>query len=89
MTSIRFDIPRELEERLKRECGDLDRAAKEAFLVDLYRLGKLTHHQLATTLGLSRYDADGVLKRHNVTEDLPTIAEHRLEVERLVKLIGE
>ena len=39
-------------------------------MVELYREGRISHGELAEGLGLSRYQADGVLKRHNVTEDL-------------------
>jgi hypothetical protein len=35
----------------------------------LYRQAKLTHHQLATALGLDRFAADELLQRHQVTED--------------------
>ena len=38
-------------------------------LVELYRQGRISHGELAEGLGLSRYETDGVLRRH-VTEDL-------------------
>jgi predicted HTH domain antitoxin len=44
--------------------------AKELLLVDLYRKEQITHHQLATALGLNRYETDGVLKRHGVEMEL-------------------
>ena len=39
-------------------------------LVELYRLGRISHGELAAGMGPSRYGTDGVLVRHNVTEDL-------------------
>ena len=68
--SISFSLPQSLETDLRRQVADLDQAAKEAFLVELFRQQKLTHRQLAEALGLSRYETDGVLKRHEVHCDL-------------------
>jgi len=84
--AVSFDLPTDIEEFLRRELGNLDEAAKEAALVELYRQDKLTHHQLSQALGLSRLDADGVLKKHNVTEDLLTVEELERQVEDLRRL---
>ena len=35
--------------------------------MNLYREDRITHHQLAAALGLSRLEAEGVLKRHKVS----------------------
>jgi len=66
MGNISFDIPKSLEDRLGRDGVSLAEAAKEAFLVDLYRNQRITQHQLAGALGLTRLETDGVLKRHGV-----------------------
>lgn len=68
--AITFSLPEPLESELRRDVGDLNAAAKEALLVELYRHEKLTHSQLSSLLGLSRYETDGVLKRHGVYYDL-------------------
>lgn len=73
--SVSFDLPESIERQLREELGDLDAAAKEATLVELYRQGKLSHGKFAEGLGVSRYQADAVLKRYGVIEDLPTLAE--------------
>ena len=65
---------------------DLPRTVRLAALVELYRLDKLTHHQLSQALDLSRLEADGVLKKHNVTEDLLTVDELELQVKDLRRL---
>ena len=70
MTTVSFQLPANVEQQLRRELGDLNVVAKEAALVELYRQGQLSHGKLAESLGLSRYETDAVLKRHNVTEDL-------------------
>jgi predicted HTH domain antitoxin len=51
--------------------------------VELYRQGQISHGALAECLGVSRTDADAVLERHGVTEDLPTIDDFLAEVQAL------
>jgi hypothetical protein len=87
--TITFQLPDTIEQHLRKEVGDVDQAAKEAALVELYRQEKLTHHQLATALDLDRFETDAVLKRHNVTEDLITPAEFGEQLAGLRKLLGE
>jgi len=64
--AISFELPIEIEQVLRQQISNLDAAAKEAMLVELYRQRQLTHHQLSMALGLTRYETDGVLKCHNV-----------------------
>lgn len=80
---VKFDLPVDIEEFLRRGVGDLDQVAKEAALVELYRQQRLTSHQLAKALGLSRLEADAVLKRHAVTEDLLTDEELQRQVDEI------
>jgi len=68
--SFQIELPTTIEDKLRAQVGDLAAAGKEAMLVELYRQGKISHGELAEGLGLSRSQADAVLKRHNVTEDL-------------------
>ena len=83
--AVTFELPSDIEKSLREELGDLDQAAKEALLVELYRQGKLTQHQLAAALGLSRLATDGLLKRHDAYLDL-TAEEVAAESEALRKL---
>ncbi len=87
--SISFTLPADVEQHLRDLLGDVDVAAKEAALVELYRQEALTHHQLATALGIDRFEADALLKRHNVTEDLLTIEEFREQMKGMNQLLGE
>ena len=87
--AISFTLPPEIEQQLREEFGDLNAAAKEAALVELYRHQRLTHHQLATALGLDRFETEAVLKRHNVTEDLITPGEYNEQLTQLRALLGE
>jgi predicted HTH domain antitoxin len=89
MTTVSFQLPDNVEQQLRRELGDLDAAAKEAALVELYRQGQLSHGKLAQCLGISRYETDAMLKRHNVTEDLLTREEFDQQVSGLRRLLGQ
>lgn len=68
--AISFELPGELERHLRSEFKDLDETAKEAMGVELFRQGKLSHTQLASLLNISRYETDGVLKRHGAFYDI-------------------
>ncbi len=80
--SISFKMPQDIEHQLRASGANLDEEAKEAYLVELYRKEKITHHQLSQALNLSRYGTDGVLKRHGVEQEL-THEEYRSQVTSL------
>jgi hypothetical protein len=84
--SISFALPESLEKELREKLGDLDQAAKEAALVELYRQERLTHHQLGEALRLSRFETDAVLKTHKVTEDCLDVHEHERQIADLERL---
>jgi Uncharacterised protein family (UPF0175) len=88
MSTVSFNLPEFIEKQLRAKFGDLDLAAKEAALVEMYRQGQLTQFELGTALGISRLEVDGVLQRHHVTEDLPTEEEHDAEMAHLRRLLG-
>jgi predicted HTH domain antitoxin len=73
--AVTFDLPADVEQRLRQQSPNLDSEAKEAMLVELYRQDKLTRYELSQALGLSRFETDGLLKKHKVTEDQPTLEE--------------
>ena len=83
MATISFDLPDSVERHLATLSANVDAAAKEAAVVELYRQGQLSHGALADCLGISRMEVDGLLERHGVTEDLPTVAEFREQVEAI------
>ncbi|APW61769.1 UPF0175 family protein [Paludisphaera borealis] len=68
--TISFELPSEIEERIRNESIDVNDKAKEAFLVELYREQKITQYQLGQTLGLDDYETDGLLKRYGVGYEL-------------------
>jgi hypothetical protein len=66
--SLTVELPPDAEKQLRTEYPDLPAAVREGFLVNLFRRGILTHYELGEALGLDRFETDGVLKRHQVTE---------------------
>ena len=76
---ISFDIPKDIEQEISASVPDLNAEARETFLVNLFREERITHHQLAQALGLTRIETDGVLKRHKVSSG-PTREELRAEI---------
>ena len=84
--TVSFQLPSDLEQHLRHDLHDLDAEAKESFLVDLYRRGKLSRVALSTALNLDRFETDDVLHKHNVTEDLGTVEDYLADVDTLHKL---
>ncbi|HEX8341670.1 MAG TPA: UPF0175 family protein [Tepidisphaeraceae bacterium] len=86
--TLTIELSPDVESQLRAETPDLDATAKEGFLVALYRRGKISHHAMAQSLGLNRFELEDLLHRHNVTEDLGTLAEYEADIEVLRKLRG-
>ncbi|HZW31675.1 MAG TPA: UPF0175 family protein [Isosphaeraceae bacterium] len=76
--NISFEIPPDIEREISTDEVDLHGEAKEAYLVELYRQDRITHHQLAEALGRTRIETDGVLKRYKVSPG-PTLEEMRAQ----------
>jgi predicted HTH domain antitoxin len=86
--TVSFNIPPEVEAAIARAGRDPSVELKEAGLVELYRLGTVSHGQLAQSLGVSRLQTDAILRRHHVTEDLLTQDELGEQLSGLRKLVG-
>ena len=86
--NISFSIPHDIEQELSTNGADLSGEAREAFLVELYRQDRITHHQLTEALGLSRLETDGVLKRHKLSSGI-TAEEMRAQAAALRKASPE
>jgi predicted HTH domain antitoxin len=78
--NVTLDFPADLEERLRRETPNLDADVKEAYALELFRRGRLSHYELSRVLGLDRFETDAWLKRHNVFDGSLTMAD--LEADR-------
>ena len=83
-----FSLPPEVEERLRAEAPDLSEAVRQAFAVDLFRRGILTHHGLGQSLGVHRFEVGPPLKRHRVTEQSLTHEDVDADVRSLDELLA-
>jgi predicted HTH domain antitoxin len=50
--AISIELPRQYEESLRAEWGDLERATKEALVIESYRRAKLSLGEVASIIGL-------------------------------------
>jgi len=81
--ALTIQLPADVEQRLRAENPDLESEARETLLVELYRQDRLSHFELSQALGIDRFETDGLLKKHHVTEDLPTDEEYAAALARL------
>jgi hypothetical protein len=86
--SVYIELPTELEASLRSQIDNLEATVKESFLVDLYRHERITHHELATALGIDRMSVENVLQRHGVVEDLPSVTDLRQQFIDLDSRLG-
>jgi hypothetical protein len=68
--NISFEIPYEIEQQIRSDGVDLDRDAKEVYLMEQYRQAKITHRQLEEALGLSFHETERLLKQRGLGQDL-------------------
>jgi len=86
---VTLDLPADLEEKLRRESPNLDAEVKEAYALELFRRGRLSHYELSRVLGLDRFETDAYLKRHNVFEGSLTMADLEADRETLDRVMGK
>lgn len=86
--SVTFALPAEVEQSLREQLGDLDQAAKEVFLLDFFRQGKLSHYELSQALGLDRFETDAFLKRHGEFAGSLTLEDLELQRQALDRVLG-
>ena len=78
--SVTLDLPKDIEDKLRRENPNLDSDLREACALALFRKGTLNHYQFSRILQIDRFETDALLKRHGVTEQALTLAD--LEADR-------
>jgi predicted HTH domain antitoxin len=69
---ITVELPDDIARQMIPAGRDPARAALEDMAVEAYRAHRVTEHQLATLLGLDRYELDGFLKQRGVWLDYST-----------------
>jgi len=68
--NVSFELPKNIEQEISANGADVNGEAREAYLVEIYRQERITQHQLAEALGLTRVEVDGVLKKHQAWLEL-------------------
>ena len=85
---VTLDLPAEVEEKLRRETPNLDADVNEAYALELFRRGQLSHCELSRVLGLDRFATDAYLKQHNVVEGSLTMADLEADRQTLDRVMG-
>ena len=80
LMSVTLELPKDIEDKLRRENPNLDSDVREACALALFRKGTLNHRQPSRILQIDRFETDALLKRHGVTEQALTPTE--LEADR-------
>lgn len=86
---VTLNLPAEIEEKLRREHADLAAEVTEAFALELFRRGKLSHYELSRMLGLDRFQTDAFLQRHNVVEGSLTMEDLEADRRTLERVMGK
>ena len=87
--TVRFDLPPDVEEKLRQQTPHLDEDVKEAYALELFRRRRLNHYELSKVLGLDRFETDAYLKRHNVFEGSITMEDLEMDRRNLRDLRSE
>jgi predicted HTH domain antitoxin len=86
--AVTLELPKEIEDELRRENPNLDSDLREACALALFRKGALNHYQLSRTLGLDRFETDALLQRNGVTEQGLTAADLEADSNALDMVLG-
>ena len=86
---VTLDLPPDVEEKLRRESQSLNEDVKEAYLLELFRRGTLSHYELSRALGLDRVETDAFLKHHGVFEGSLTMADLEQDRQTLESVLNE
>jgi len=62
------------------------REALEALAIEAYRSEKLTHHEAASLLGMSRFEFDGFLKSRDIYDHAYSVEDLARDLETLQHL---
>jgi predicted HTH domain antitoxin len=83
---ITITLPNNIEERLREVSPDLEREAREALALELFRKEKITHYELSQMLGLDRFETDEFLVSHNEYAQSLTLEDLEGDAETLRQL---
>ena len=84
---VTIDIPDAVRQSLEKQLGgNLIQAAKEAMAIAWYQAEKLSIGQVADLLGVSAYEADGLMKEHHIDAPL-SMEDYKRDRETLDRLL--
>jgi hypothetical protein len=86
--TVTLQLPPDLEEKLRAQTPNLDAEVTEAYALELFRRGKLTHYELSQALGLDRFETDAYLKQHNVFDGSLTMEDLEEQRKTLERVLG-
>lgn len=78
--TVTLNLSAEIAQKLRAKTPNLDADVSEAYALELFRRGTLSHYELSQVLGLDRFETDAYLKRHKVFEGSLTMED--LEADR-------
>ncbi len=87
--NVKLDLPADVVERLRGEGLNLDADVTEAYTLELFRRGKLSHFELSRILALDRFETDAWLKRRGVYEGSLTMADLDADRRTLDRIVGK
>jgi predicted HTH domain antitoxin len=87
--NVTLDSPLDVEERVRQQSPNLAADVKEAYALELFRRGKLTHYELSRVLGLNRVETDAWLKQRQVFEGSLTMADLELDRQTLDRVMAK
>jgi hypothetical protein len=70
IVTIRFEIPQDIEPQIGANGVDLDREARELYLLELNRQDRISHAQLRDALDVSFHEAERLIKDHGAGHDI-------------------
>jgi hypothetical protein len=86
--AVTFQLPPDVEKRLRAESLDLDAEAREASALELFRRGKLSHFELSQILGLDRFQTDAYLIQHKVYDGSLKAEDLEADKQTLDRVLG-
>ena len=87
--TITINLPPDLEGKLRKEIPDLSNDVKEAYVLELFRRGILSHLELSKILGLDRFETDAYLKLHRVYEGSLTVDDLKADLKTLQDVLSK
>ncbi len=87
--TVTLNLPPDIEQKLRAETPNLDADVSEAYALELFRRGKLSHYELSQVLRLDRFETDAYLKRHNIFEGSLTMEDLDADRRTLEELLSK